>query len=133
EIPVTRRPFRSGAVRVTAVIGLCMLAGLPLVPLRGSGATAFALLGSTTLALVAAVTCAVAARRAGGRGRTRWALLATACLSWGLGNVYWSQNELMVHSDRLFPSAADLGFLIFPVAGGAGLCVFSCRAPPGPG
>ena len=131
QTPVTRRPLQSGAVRVTALIGVCVLAGMPLVGLNGSGAVLFALLGSTTLALVAASTCSVAARRAHGRSRAGWALLATACLSWGLGNAYWSLNELLVHADVLFPSPADVGFLIFPVAGGAGLWLISGRSSLG--
>ena len=116
---------------MTALIGVCVLAGMPLVGLNGSGAVLFALLASTTLALVAASTCSVAARRAHGRSRAGWALLATACLSWGLGNAYWSHNELLVHADVLFPSPADVGFLIFPVAAGAGLWLISGRSTLG--
>jgi diguanylate cyclase len=121
----------SGAVRMTAVIGLCLLAGLPVLPLSGSAAAVFALLASTILALIAGGTCLLAARRAQGRSRSGWALLATACLSWGLGNAYWSQNELLVHADVLFPSPADFGFVIFPVAAGAGLWLISGRSSLG--
>ncbi|HET6530031.1 MAG TPA: EAL domain-containing protein [Actinoplanes sp.] len=121
----------SGAARMTAVIGLCALAGLPLLPLSGSAAAVYALLGSTTLALIAGAMCWLAARRAEGSIRAGWALLATACLGWGLGNVYWSLNELLVHADVLFLSPADFGFVIFPVAGGAGLWLISGRSSLG--
>ena len=74
---------------MTAAIGVCLLAGAPLVPLGGHPAAVYALLGSTSLALVAGGSCAVAAVRAAGRVRAGWALLALACLSWGFGNAYW--------------------------------------------
>ena len=95
-----------------------------------SGAV-FALLGSTALAIVAGGCCLNAARRAEGRARAGWALLAVGCLSWGIGNAYWSYNELLAHAEVLFPSLADIGFLIFPVACGAGLWLISGRASLG--
>ena len=73
----------------------------------------------------------MAARRATGRPRAGWFLLAVASGSWGLGNAYWSHNELLVHAEVLFPSLADIGFLIFPVAAGAGLWLISGRSTLG--
>src|SRR5690242_8158206 len=94
----------------------------------GPAAAMFALLGSTTLALVAAIAGLVAARRAVGRNRRGWALLGLACLSWGLGNANWTYSELVAGDGSLFPSVSDAGFLIFPVAAGAGLWLISGRA-----
>ena len=51
--------------------------------------------------------------------------LAGGCLSWGLGNFYWSWNELVVHAAVLFPSLADIGYLLFPILGAAGLWLIS--------
>jgi hypothetical protein len=83
-------------MRITAIVGVLVLSALPLTTLRGTGAVLFALLASTTLALTGAVTCSVAARRVSGRPRAGWILLAAACGSWGLGNAYWSHNELLM-------------------------------------
>jgi diguanylate cyclase len=129
---VVRTPSRdSPGISMAAIIGACVLAALPLALLSGTAATVFALLASTALALTAGVAGAVAARRATGRPRAGWFLLAVAAGSWGLGNAYWSHNELRVHAEVLFPSLADIGFLIFPVAAGAGLWLISGRSTLG--
>jgi diguanylate cyclase len=118
-------------MRMAAIVGVLVLSALPLTTLRGTGAVVFALLASTTLALTGAFTCAVAARRVSGRSRAGWILLAAACGSWGLGNAYWSHNELLMHAEVLFPSMADFGFLLFPLLAGAGLWLISGRATLG--
>ena len=52
-----------------------------------------------------------AARRVQGRERLAWALLATACLLWGLGQAVWTWYEVVLDGPVPFPSAADIGFL----------------------
>ena len=110
---------------MTALVALCLAAGVPVILLSGGGAASYTQLGSSALACLAALPGFAAARRATGGARAGWALLAAACLSWGLGNFYWSWNELVVHADVLFPSVADLGYLLFPVLGVAGLWLIS--------
>lgn len=126
-MPVNRWARDSDGARMTSIIPLCVLAWVALVPLHGSGAAVFALLRSTMLAVTAGLTGLVAARRTTDRTRAGWVLLAIACLSWGLGNAYWSRNELLAHADPLFPTFADFGFVVFPMAGG--LLVLALPAP----
>ncbi|MGX6608415.1 putative bifunctional diguanylate cyclase/phosphodiesterase [Micromonosporaceae bacterium Da 78-11] len=114
-----------------ALAAVFLVAGAPIFALSGEAAASYALLASSTLACLAAVLCGTAARRAADRPRLGWALLAAGCLSWGLGNFYWSVNELVVHSTVLFPSFADAGFLLFPVLGAAGLWLISGQASAG--
>ncbi|MEV6492035.1 hypothetical protein AB0M20_25965, partial [Actinoplanes sp. NPDC051633] len=109
-------------------VALCLLPGAPVALLSGAPAAVFALLASTLLALGGAVSCAIAARRGAGHARAGWALLALACLSWGTGNAYWSHNELIRHAEVLFPSLADIGFILFPLAAGAGLLLIPGRS-----
>ena len=112
----------------SAAIGLCLLAGAPVALLTGTPAAVFALLTSTILAFGGALSCAIAARRSAGHARAGWALLGLACLSWGTGNAYWSHNELIRHAEVLFPSLGDIGFILFPLAAGAGLLLIPGRS-----
>ncbi|TMC51417.1 MAG: PAS domain S-box protein [Chloroflexi bacterium] len=67
--------------------------------------------GQALAGLVAAAICALAARRASGHHRTAWWLLGGAALSWSLGEVIWTVNELGRGISAPFPSLADAGFL----------------------
>jgi diguanylate cyclase (GGDEF)-like protein len=111
--------------QVIVLVALCLATCVPIFALAHTPAAPYTQLGSSLLGCVAAVFCGIAARRAGGTQRGGWALLAGGCLSWGLGNFYWSWNELVVHADVLFPSFADYGYLLFPVLGAAGLWLIS--------
>jgi diguanylate cyclase (GGDEF)-like protein len=111
--------------QVIALVALCLATCVPIFVLAHTPAAPYTQLGSSTLACVAGVLCGIAARRVAGTQRAGWALLAGGCLSWGLGNYYWSWNELVVHADVLFPSLADVGYLLFPVLGAAGLWLIS--------
>jgi hypothetical protein len=79
-------------------------------------------------ALLAAMSCGLAA--AGSRGRLRfgWAALAGACGAWAIGEGIWSGYELGLHQETPFPSAADIGFLLFPLGAMAALLAFPARA-----
>ena len=78
-------------------------------------------------AAVAAISAGVAARRT--RERARWMWLATAigCGAWALGETVWSWYELGRGVDTPFPSLADVGFLVFPVAACVALLVHPAR------
>ena len=65
----------------------------------------------TLVALAAAVSLFVAARRSAGRQRTSWHLLAGACLSWGLGQLVWTWFELVRHEQVPYPGPPDVGYL----------------------
>jgi diguanylate cyclase (GGDEF)-like protein len=111
--------------QVALLVALCLATGLPIFALAGTAAAPYTQIASSALACLAALPCLTAARRAVGATRSGWALLAAGCLSWGLGNFYWSWNELVVHAEVLFPSWADLGYLLFPLLGAAGLMLIS--------
>ena len=106
---------------MTLLVALCLATGVPVVVLSGGPAAPYTQVASSMLACLAAVLGGAAARRTTGTTRGGWALLAAGCLGWGVGNFFWSWNELVAHSEVLFPSAADAGYLLFPLLGVAGL------------
>jgi diguanylate cyclase len=129
---VTSAPAPAAAARhlpsgATAA-ALSGVTGIPLAVLSGSAAAWYALLASTAAAFVATLAGAYAARRAEGRTRAGWVLLALGSAGWGVGNVYWAGKELAVHAQVLFPSGSDLAFLLFPVCGAAGLWLLAGNA-----
>jgi len=68
-------------------------------------------IGEAVAALIAALSCGLAARRTSGQLRRAWALLGASALSWGLGEVVWTIYEVGLNVPVPFPSAADIGFL----------------------
>ena len=72
-------------------------------------------------AALACLACSWRAVRAGGRWRLSWALVAVGLGCWAAGEGVWSYYEVVVRRDAPFPSAADIGFLGFPVLALAGL------------
>src|SRR5215831_17245140 len=69
-------------------------------------------IGEAVAALIATGSCGYAAWRNSGRVRVAWALFGASALSWGLGEVIWSWNEVVRGQTLPFPSIADLGFLV---------------------
>jgi hypothetical protein len=89
---------------------------------RGSFRAAFLIDFAWTLAaLVAAYQCTATANRFQGRERFAWLCFAGASLIWFLGQAYWDYLELWLKQQTPFPTAADLGYLGFPVLAVAGL------------
>ena len=78
-------------------------------------------------ALLAALSCGLAAGRTRGRLRLAWSALAFACACWTVGQSTWSVYELGLHQQP-FPSPADAGFLLFPVGAAAALLLYPARA-----
>ncbi len=68
--------------------------------------------GEAAAALVAAGSCAYAALRNTGRVRMAWALFGLSAVSWSLGEVIWSWNEVVLNEALPYPSIADAGFLL---------------------
>ena len=100
---------RFAAAGALAVAVYVLWAGLQL---GGGRATAAVLDVSQLLAGVfAAISCVLAARRASGHYRTAWWLLGASALSWSLGEVVWTANEVG-RGVAQFPSPADAGFLL---------------------
>ena len=73
-------------------------------------------------ALLAGGACLFTAARAHGRTRQAWGLIGIAALCWGLGQVAWTYQEVVLNlvPANLFPSYPDLGYLTsvpFAIAG----------------
>jgi diguanylate cyclase (GGDEF)-like protein len=78
----------------------------------------------TVVALVAGLICGLVAWR-GSTGRRRgWFAMALALVGWGAGQAYWSWSEIIAKAETPFPSAADFGFLIFPLAAAVAVVSF---------
>ena len=79
----------------------------------------------TVSALVAGLVCA--ARRlagstpAGAADGSRWPLPSSG---WGAGQAYWSWSEIVAKAETPFPSIADVGFLVFPLAAAVAVVSF---------
>lgn len=82
-------------------------------------------IGEAVAALVAAGSCGYAALRTARRTRLAWACFAASALSWGIGEVVWSVNEVGRGVALPFPSAADAGFLLAVPLAIAGLFAFT--------
>jgi PAS domain S-box-containing protein len=78
--------------------------------------------------LIAAVACFIRAARTAGRIRCSWALLGSAVLSWGLGQLVWTWYESILGREVPFPSLADVGYLGMPVLTAAGLLLLPVRS-----
>ncbi|MFI4971925.1 MAG: hypothetical protein ACHP7H_04550, partial [Hyphomicrobiales bacterium] len=86
-------------------------------------------IGEAVAALVGAACCGVAARRASGRPRVGWWLLAASAATWGAGEIVWSVYQVGLGVPVPFPSAADVGFLgAIPLAA-AGILMFVFSSP----
>jgi diguanylate cyclase len=116
------------AVAATLVSTLACVLCLVLLPAPGASDVSDVAQGLAALA--ASIGAGRHVRRCTDR-RTQltWVLVALACLSWGLGEAYWSWHSL--RSDVVpFPSLADVGFLSFAVLMAVGLLVHPARGGP---
>jgi hypothetical protein len=108
---VTRRgrPFVVGSVLATLMTTIFLL--WIVLGIDGSRVTdGVDDLGELLAAVIAAVACGVAARRASA-GRPSWALLAGSSFAWAVGEALWSYYDLIKGIQVPFPSLADAGFL----------------------
>jgi diguanylate cyclase len=81
-------------------------------------------LGQLLAAAGGAVGCAVAARRSPPEWRTAWTWLAIGTGCWAAGQAVWSWYELVAGRAVPFPSLADVGFLVYPLAAGFGMVLW---------
>ena len=86
-------------------------------------------IGEAVAALIAAISCGLAATRTSHRTRYAWAFFAASAASWGIGEVVWSVYEVGMGGSVPFPSAADAGFLLAIPLAVAG--VFAFTSAPG--
>jgi diguanylate cyclase (GGDEF)-like protein len=67
-------------------------------------------------------------RRSSGPVRRSWLCLTAATGCWACGEAVWSYYELFGRRDTPFPSAADAGFLLFPLLAGVGMFLWPSAA-----
>ncbi|MGZ4632638.1 MAG: diguanylate cyclase domain-containing protein [Actinomycetes bacterium] len=120
-MPSTRTTVAAGAAAL--VVGAFVLF---LVVGDASGHTVLVVnnLLQTVSALVAGLVCAAVAVWGSTGRRTGWLFMGVALVGWGLGQAYWSWSEIVAKAETPFPSLADLGFLVFPVAAAVAVLQF---------
>jgi diguanylate cyclase len=88
--------------------------------------------GALGPSVFAAVSAALAAQRSRGRQRQAWALMTVGLTAWSFSEIavlyhrFWRGSVL-----PLYPSAANVGFLLFPVAACIAMLVFPAGYPGG--
>ncbi|MDT5213366.1 MAG: hypothetical protein QOK18_1605 [Mycobacterium sp.] len=80
-------------------------------------------LGCLTFAIFATVCAGLAAHRSTGRKRAAWGCVSLGVAGWVVGSALWIYYELILHTSP-FPSLADGGYLLFPIAVCLGLAVY---------
>ena len=78
-------------------------------------------LAQLVVAGVAAMAAGWAVLRSSGRERTAWAAVCFGVSAWAVGQGVWCYYELIADRQTPFPSAADAGFLLFPLGAAVGL------------
>ena len=69
------------------------------------------------VALVAALSCGLAARQSEGRRRVAWSLLAASALTWGIGAAMTALHEVVLGGPPPVPSIADAAYVAaYPLA-----------------
>lgn len=78
--------------------------------------------GLMLFAIFAAGCSVFAAVRNRGRQRAAWIFMSVGLAGWAIGEGIWSYYELVLGvEEELFPSLADVGYVVFPVAACLGL------------
>ncbi|XVU23770.1 putative bifunctional diguanylate cyclase/phosphodiesterase [Actinoplanes sp. CA-054009] len=84
--------------------------------------------GLGVVAVVAAVACLGRARSFTGRMRAGWGLIGLGVLSWGLGEMVWTYQQMASIDEMPFPSTGDIGYLGMTLLTPIGLLVLPSRA-----
>jgi diguanylate cyclase (GGDEF)-like protein len=82
---------------------------------------------------IAAAAAAARCRRVVGRQRGSWMLIAVGAGFWCAGQCVWTYYEVIAGRATPFPSAADVGYLLFPLFALLGILVRPSRAFRGQG
>jgi len=105
------RPF-AVAASAAAVVSIVFIAWTANRWISDSFTVGLDDIGEAVAALIAAGSCAYAAVRNSGRARMAWSFFAASAAAWGIGEVIWSWNEVVLGQPLPFPSIADAGFLL---------------------
>jgi PAS domain S-box-containing protein len=116
--------FWAAAATVLVVVGFVAWVELKIGGDRGT--IAFDDISEGVAALIAAISCALAAGRNSGHPRLGWILLSASAATWCAGEIVWSVYEVGLGVSVPYPSAADAGFLgAIPLAAAGVLAFFS--------
>ncbi len=108
---------------LATLLGLGFVTVLELPSLGDRSLMVVSNLGQLAAAVFAALMCVRAGRRSGPYvGAWRW--LAVGVGAWAGGQVAWTYYEVFAGVEVPFPSLADVGFLVFPLASGVGLLLW---------
>jgi diguanylate cyclase (GGDEF)-like protein len=113
-----------GLVGGAALLGVAFVGVLQLPAMSDLAVLLLSNGGQLLAALVASLGCAVAARRTQGQRRRAWRWLSAGTGAWAAGQAVWSYYEVFLGREVPFPSLADVGFVIFPLAAAAGLVIW---------
>src|SRR5438128_12520843 len=96
--------------------------------LSGTASRGFADLAQLAAAAVAALAAASAGGRRSGRARLAWIAVALGCGAWAAAAGVAAWYELGLQAAVPSPSAADVGYLAFPVAMGVAVLAYPGRS-----
>ncbi len=113
-----------GLVGGAALLGVAFVAVLRLPAMSDLTVLLLSNGGQLLAALVASFGCAVAARRTHGQRRRAWRWLSAGTAAWAAGQAVWSYYEVFLDREVPFPSLADVGFVLFPLAAAVGLVIW---------
>ena len=120
---------RQSRPALAAVAGVLLFAVvLRLPPWTPLAARAVDDVGQLLAAVLASLASWRRAARTPGRDRRCWQLLGTATATWAAGETVRSHAELLSGRTTPFPSAADLGFLAFPLLTSGALLMWPSTA-----
>ena len=110
---------------VTTATAAAVASSVWLIAGWGGEATLYLLCNYATLAFgwFATAGAGLATWWSRGRKRTAWAWLTVAVGGWSIGSTIWTYYELVLHIEP-FPSPADVGFVLFPLAACVGLAIY---------
>ena len=118
EAPAVHGPsWRRPSVIVIGLLFLIVVfSGYVVSDMLGSDSVAASYvnqLGQLAAAVIATAASCLAITRHAGRQRRAWTLVALACGSWSIGQLYWCYVELVQGAEVAQVSIADLFFLAF--------------------
>jgi diguanylate cyclase (GGDEF)-like protein len=121
--------MRGRSMAVVASAGLFLAGFVAAMVARPGGDTVTLWIDDVATAGAGMVAAAALAVRAGRdrSARASWALFAVAAFCAAFGDVLWGYDELILRRDALFPSLADVSYLLFPVFAGPALLLQSAR------
>jgi diguanylate cyclase len=93
---------------------------------------ALLVIGGLGFPLFAAVSTGLAARRTGGRTRRAWVFMTVGMGAWAFGELVVVYHRVWIgNAHPLYPSVANAGFLLFPVAACVAMLVLPAGCPGG--